>query len=107
MIEASRIGIHHCADVSGNLVIIAVNRFANAEQMPDIINCSTVAAEQSASPTASHCHNLLQHAKVIFGMRISKAVSGVSVGFAIDMRYAESITDDFDVIGALCRCSLL
>ena len=98
MVQARSIGIHHRANIGGDAVIVAVDSFAHAEQLFDIIDRRTVLAHHRACTAPGHCDHLLQYTEVILRMRIGKPVCDIGVGCAVDMRNAEAVPDDFNII---------
>ena len=68
--------------------------------MQHIIDLGPIGACKRAIAPTRHGNDILYRRKIIFSMGKGKAVSGVGIGLAVDVRHAIIIADNLHIIGA-------
>ena len=71
-----------------------LGRFARTQQVHDIVDLCAIGTGERSIATTRHGNDIFYGQKIIFGMGVSKAVSGVGIGLAIDMWHAKFIAND-------------
>ena len=101
MIEASGIGFGHCAYLRRQFHVALFGGFARPQQVHDVIDLRPVRASQRPITAACHRHDIFYRRKIIFGVRIGKAISGVRIRRAVDMRHTIFVAHNLGIIGPL------
>ena len=103
IVQTSGIGLTDRPNLRRQFHIMLLGRFARTQQVHDIIDLCAIGTGERSIATTRHGNDIFYGRKIIFGMGVSKAVSGVGIGLAIDMRHPKFVAHDFDIICAFWR----